>query len=571
MNEAERILKEQELKELKLRRLQTLQAAAKWREDHRVEFFTPHPRQQQVIDALLDPKIRTICLPWGNRTGKTTIASAICVALALGRLPWVPIPKPIPLPQPYGSKVLADGTIGIIFPEQVINTLPEAERPAWQPHVTERPDPAFTIGAKRPSTPAAKLLIRMFPDDKAYRAWRQSIETPADPGKLRFIPPVRIRFFGEDAKALEQVQIPAIKQWLPPECIAAIKKNSFGLDGHILLTNGSTFDGYTFQQDPASFEGWHGHVNWYDEPPPRPVYIANQRGLVDHKGIALFSMTPLKEAYVADEIVNKPDPSIFSLYASSYDNPHVSREALDDFFSKLSPEELETRRDGKFLHLQGLVFKDFNHQTHVIDPFIPDRQYTVYVSIDTHPRTEQCIIFAAVDRKENVFIFHEIFKHGTPEQVGGWIADFHRNVHPVHIALIDPSSQGDTNRGDSTFDLISRALMAEGIPLDFGSKDLMGGIQIMQTFIKSRNGLASLFVTRDCERFLYEIARYCWLEHKGVSAQSKHQLNKPTDFADHTLECTRRILQLPPRWYSPSGAAQSRSVGFIPLDPQAGY
>lgn len=568
MNEAERILHEQELKELKLRRLQTLQAAAKWREDHKLEVIAPHAQQQRLIDAYQSGKHSIHAVLGGNRSGKSFIGAALTVAIALGRLPWVPLPTPHPLPAPYGVTVRGDGQVGIIFPQPVIDALPESEpKDLWLPHVTERPDAAFTIKSPTKST---QLAIRMFESDKAYRAWRQSVEAPPDPGQLRFKPPVKIRVFGEDAKALEQVQIPLIKSLIAPEWVAATKKNSFGLDGHWVLMNGSTIDFFTYQQEPATFEGWHGHHLWFDEPPPRPVYIANLRGLVDYRGTALFTMTPLSQVWIADEVVNKPDPNIFSLVMNSRENPHVSKEAIDQFEEALTEDERETRIGGKFLHLQGLVFKDFNPQTHVVDPFVPDRQYTVYVSIDTHPRTEQCIIFAATDRKENVFVFHEIFKHDTPEQVGGWIADFHRNVHPIQLALIDPSSQGDANRGDSTYDLICRALHAEGIPLDFGSKDLMGGIQIMQTFIKSRNGLASLFVTRDCERFLYEINRYVWANHRGNTAQARHQLNKPVDAADHTLECTRRILQLPPRWYPPSGTA-SQTQGFIPLDPQAGY
>ncbi len=41
---------------------------------------------------------------------------------------------------------------------------------------------------------------------------------------------------------------------------------------------------------------------WYDEPPPRPHYIATSRGLIDNNGWSIFTLTPLKEAWIMDEL-----------------------------------------------------------------------------------------------------------------------------------------------------------------------------------------------------------------------------------------------------------------------------
>lgn len=562
---------EQRLKDLQARRLDLMQKQSVYRSTHALEFFRPHPAQTRFLRAVLDPKRHTFAAFGGNRSGKTAIVCALAVCLTQGRLIWVPKPTPFLVPAP----------VSLSFTPEVIrvtHTLAtwEAMTRAWQAiHVDvdasplNVPLPGDWVATEAGIT--GTFPVPRIPRDKSgYDQLAATLAIPPDPGALRFRPPVRIRLLAEKTDTLAEVQNPYLRKFFAPEMLAATKKGQTGVIDHWLCSNGSQIDSLTYQQDPASMEGWSGMASIYDEPPPRAVFVANRRGLVDHKGISLFSMTPLKEPWISDEIANNPDPAYFSITMSSYDNPHVDPTALDDFFSTLTDEERETRRDGKFLHLQGLIFKEFDKQTHVVEPFVPDRQYTVYVSIDTHPRTEQAVVFAAVDRKERVYVFKELFRHGTPEEVAGWIAAFHRDVHPVRLALIDPSSQGDSNRGDSTFDLISRRLRDEGVPLDFGSKDLSGGIAIMHEYFRSRNGQASLFVTEDCTRTLWELQRYVWEDWKGGNAQSKTELNKPRDRDDHLIECTRRILQLPPRWCSPSQTG-AEERGWRPLDAEAGY
>ena len=82
----------------------------------------------------------------------------------------------------------------------------------------------------------------------------------------------------------------------------------------------------------------------------------------------------------------------------------------------------------------------------------------------------------------------------------------------IDMAIIEPASQGDANRGESTFDIIEKGLGKLSIPLEMGSKDLAGGILKVKECLRSRNGQSSLFVTRSCERSLYEFGRYVWDE-----------------------------------------------------------
>lgn len=500
---------QQALRDIKQQKLQVLEQMVEYRRTHVLETAKPSPKQQLAFDALLNPAFRTIAIFGGNRFGKTWWAAAAAVAITQGRFPWVPKPEVAPTQ----SLRIVDGQI------------------------LEKVGGLDTL----------------------------------DPGALRFKRPVRIRMFGEDMTSLEKVLVPQLTEFIAPEWLVSTKKNSFGVTTHWIFKDGSVIDLLTYNQDPAMMEGWYGDAVFYDEPPPRAVYVANSRGLIDRNGISCFSMTPLKEPWIADEILNNPDPSIWCLTVDTRDNPHLNEAAIKEFEDKLTDEEKETRVHGKFLHLQGLVFPEFDKLTHVIPSFEPDPGDTVFVSIDTHPRTEQALVFVSVDKRGNIFQCHESFSHGTPEAVADRIIDFHKTVHKVEQAIIEPGSKGDKNRGESTYEIIHRRLSAQGIPLDLGSKDLSGGILQMKDALRSRNGLASLFISERCTRTLWELARYTWKDWKNAGSSDKGEMNKPVDKDDHMIECLRRLVQLPVRWVSPTCRSDFLKQHWQPQDELAGY
>ncbi len=59
----------------------------------------------------------------------------------------------------------------------------------------------------------------------------------------------------------------------------------------------------THDQDIKLFEGWRGHGWIADEPPPYAVFKAMARGLAENHGRMVLFSTPLKEAWMMDELV----------------------------------------------------------------------------------------------------------------------------------------------------------------------------------------------------------------------------------------------------------------------------
>lgn len=388
----------------------------------------------------------------------------------------------------------------------------------------------------------------------------------------RFPVPVRGRLCGEDnGHHLREVLIPKLKEMVPASEIAFTRKNQQGLDAYWGFNNGSSLELMSYEQATSIYEGWSGHFVSFDEPPPRDKYVACQRGLIDYNGICLMSLTPLKEPWIYDEIVTKGDPTSKFFTVDTLDNPHLSREAIDSFERTLNEDEKATRLRGGWLFLQGLVYKEYNPNVHRIKAFSIPRDWSVYVAIDTHPRTEQAVTFMAVDEKERYYVCHDIFQHGSPEEVGQWILDYHDRVHPVDMAIIEPGSQGDTNRGQSMFEIIERVLSSRQIPLELGSRDLAGGILQVRRALMSPNGMPSLFFFDCCERSHYEMTRYVWDDWR---VDEKNAKQKPRDKDDHQLENIRRMIQFPVTYrdkLSMRNMIQQASAGYSPVDRIAGY
>lgn len=390
--------------------------------------------------------------------------------------------------------------------------------------------------------------------------------------KLRFEPPVKIRLCGEDmGHHVKEVLLPKLKDFLPSGFVQHTRKNTQGVDAHWTFTNGSTLEILSYEQDTDIYEGWDGHVVLFDEPPPRSKYVACKRGLVDHDGICLFSFTPLKEPWIYDEIVTNPDPAYFFVQVDTLDNPHLSHSAIEEFKKSLTPEEQEARLRGGWLFLQGLVYKDFDPNVHVKDDFEIPNDWSVYVAIDTHPRTEQAILFLAVDKRDNYYVCHEVYQFGTPEEIVDWITTFHKKVHEIDGVIVEPASQGDQNRGESTFDIIEQGVGKLGVWLELGSKDLAGGILKVKDCLRSRNSQPSLFVFRSCSRTLYEFGRYVWDEWRMEGKDAKQ---RPKDKDDHMMENLRRLIQHPVRYRSRSfvrDLVQQANSGQRAADSLVGY
>jgi phage terminase large subunit-like protein len=332
-------------------------------------------------------------------------------------------------------------------------------------------------------------------------------------------------------------------------------RNPLGIPVKWILKCGSVFDILTYEQSVEAFEGWKGHVAWFDEPPPREKYIATLRGLVDYKGRVWLTLTPLNQPWIYDEIYTNQDSNrVFVVTADIRDNPHLSESAIHEFEQSLTEDEREARIHGRFMHLSGLIYKEFNPDINICEPVDIKPSWTTYMAIDPHERTPTAVLWFAVDNNDNHWVYDEL-----------WLADMdiEQIAHAIHaqegdliprIRLIDPHNDKD-NAVAGGFN-IRKELMKHGVYCERANSDPALGKSRIRQALKPRYSsilkteIPQLRISRNCRQTIYEFQHYIWDEYRrNKEEQGVKDLAKKKN--DHFMDCLRYIYNHNPRYIVP--------------------
>ncbi len=353
-----------------------------------------------------------------------------------------------------------------------------------------------------------------------------------------------------------QVIIPKLMEWMPDGLIKKVKNNSMGIPAHFELVNGSVFDILSGEQDKKVFEGWTGHICWIDEPPPRYAYEATRRGLMKNRGSLWMTMTPLSEPWIYNELWqpwsagDRPDVECFTV--DIYDNcvtngGYLPLESIKEFEKDLDDDVKESRIHGKFRHLSGRVYNDFDIKVHVIPKFHVPYGWPVYSGIDPHLRKPhaycQWVIHPTTG---DIIVCDEIWNTLTIEELAKEIKVREKGKKIVW-RLIDPSSETP----DSISRKTPRSMLADmGIETRLAFKDRMidHGIHIMKSLLKpsklADGTLRPRFLVMDhCRRHIQEFMNYVY-DDRDTEYLEK---DKPRKVWDDMMDLDRYFIVLNPQ------------------------
>lgn len=373
----------------------------------------------------------------------------------------------------------------------------------------------------------------------------------------RYNRPVKGRIVATDyGKGVGEVIIPTIEMWIDSTVGGSFVdqkfRNPIGIPVKWVFKNGSQFDILTHEQATEAFEGWSGDLAWFDEPPPRDKYIATRRGLVDNDGKTMLTLTPLKQPWVYDEIYTNDDPSYFTVTMDITDNPTLTKEAINAFAESLSEEEKEARLHGKFRHLSGLVFKEFDPEIHIWESPKIQKHWTVYFAIDPHPRTPTACLWVAVDEHDQLYVIDELW---LPDMTIGEVADAiksQEHKYPAKFKYIDPAMDKD-NELAGGFN-VRKELMKHGIACMRANNDFDYGVTKIREALRPRFlpllncSIPRMRISRNCKHLIYEFQHYIWDEYTmRPEDHSEKQKVKKKD--DHFIDCLRYIVNANPRYF----------------------
>lgn len=434
----------------------------------------------------------------------------------------------------------------------------------------------------------------------------------------RLDPRRRLRFCYDDyPNSFMKVIWPYIQQLVPDNYIKEVIKDS-GRIKAIVNEKGGFIEFMSYDQERRKFQGSSRHSIGYDEEPPQDIRDENLMRLVDTDGDETFSLTPVSGAvkylydyiYLArgreteydyelifnehgklmdasrgvfkDNIIVGGNPNIHVFFSCIFDNPAISKEAAIRILSTFSEEEVQVRSRGHFLFLGGLVYKEYNDATHLVDPFDswyrPDTRYnwTLYVAIDPHPRVPHAVTFMVVDRSRLMYIVDELFMDCNAQELVNAIIGKCRGVVPERIIVdasaweLDPSSKSCL-----AIDMIECGLdnpFPEKAPRtkEYGIISARNKLSLKD--VRGRL-MPELFIAKNCENTRREITHYAWDNWSKNTSQTKGEKQRPVDKDDHFMENMYRLVVIEPNFipYRHERSDYKRPVREEGRSPVTGY
>lgn len=381
------------------------------------------------------------------------------------------------------------------------------------------------------------------------------IETPP--------PPVRGRVVGVDfKKGVDQILVPLFKRLLVPSMLVNGSWEDSFVNNVLTFANGSTIEFMSYEQDTEKFAGTSRHFIHYDEEPPKNVFDECQMRIADTEGRFWVSMTPvegitwlydsiyipvtdsesteiIEEAGNAyGQVVRNKEMEMLIVEVDSAENPYLSKKGMQRSIALLDDEDKLARQSGKFVEMSGLVYKSFDINKHVIEPFVPPADWDWYMSIDHGWNNPTAILWHAVSPDGTVYTFSEHYaSQMTIEQ--------HATV--IHMREAMWGREPDLRVGDPAMKQVTAvtgtSIIQEYadrevyISVDQIPRDVAIGIARIQQYLRvdTETGKPKWLITENCVNLIKEMRRLRWKKYASKKMQYENnkseQIHKKDDHA----------------------------------------
>lgn len=361
------------------------------------------------------------------------------------------------------------------------------------------------------------------------------------------------------------------------EDIRVDKTSTGGIRTITFKQTGGQISIFTADQDASRLEGGTWDELYVDEPCPRSHYIALARGLQKTGGKTVFTMTPISEPWIADEVYNRAenvggdDPKIYAITAFPEENMKsqggfLEDEGVKEFWSRLSPEELEARKHGRFMHLIGRVYKSFDPSVHVV-PGLPENLDPSTcphgVSIDPHDRKPYAMGFYLVAPGGDIYWYDE-WPNEPYERLKYWdnlvenyVAILQQKRYRASYLEMDPNY--GNRRSSMTGMTIAEtfAMYGYGFNIDI-IDDLAAGHAKVNEYLRHDRtrpiqvgNQPKMFFLENCRNLIKGFQNYIWDDYRGRTADLKGVKEKPRDVYKDFPDVVRYAAMDDPGYFNP--------------------
>ena len=366
--------------------------------------------------------------------------------------------------------------------------------------------------------------------------------------------------------------------WIPRHCLVGgtwekayseryrtlhVSVDSFwrGADGSINSVSGtSSIQMCSYDQDLSAFAGSSMHLVGHDELPPSDIYRENRLRTLDVKGQIITAFTPPDEigasradaSWFHDEIYEaglpgpNKHPLIDTVTLFTENNRILDAKDVAAIAERLTEEQRETRLHGRFMHLSGVVFKnyadtpawwcftcnkriafpvdrtcyvckgsDLVEYCHVTDPFpIPANWPIVFVA-DPHPRKPDALGWFAIAPSDDIFWLDNIEQDGTADDVKRAVAQI-EDRHPAGgvKGLMDPNIATESNDKLQRGWTMQKEYDKAGLRCDLANDEMNVGIDNVEDLLRPdrRTRRPRLQIFAHCQHGRNALKKWAWDE-----------------------------------------------------------
>lgn len=295
----------------------------------------------------------------------------------------------------------------------------------------------------------------------------------------------------------------------------------------------------------ASIRNW----DWLWQEVLRPT-------LTDYSAPAIFISTPkgYNHFFELYQIGQGTDESYKSWRFTSYDNPYIPPQEIDNAKKELTEDTFAQEYMADFRKYTGLVYKDFERDIHVIEPFDIPHSWEIYRGFDFGSTNPTAVVWVAVDGDQNFYIISEHYKTGET-------IDYHAGaVRANQYSDRVTSSYGDPSGKQWMDEFTNRGVYITAANKETGQNQqgwVNYGIEKVAELLKKLPGRTKpheainridtgvwpkLFVFSNCENIIKEFETYRWREKSVNVAQDLNEPDQVEKANDHLMDALRYVI-----------------------------
>lgn len=290
----------------------------------------------------------------------------------------------------------------------------------------------------------------------------------------------------------------------------------------------------------------------------RGVYVQKKPTIIGRTDVACISV-PNQNIIIRNKNVKKP--LVVGNCIEHGIRGHLEHKQILKMAEKYSPEERIARIFGKPMVYAGLVFKEFNQDVHVIDPFdINDEDYVVWHSLDTHLSTNEAGVWVAIGRDGNYYVVDELWGKWGDSELASRIKRKNSNYR-IGKMLLEPAAFNEDRIKSK--ELGRTVSLAEDLKnkhnLNYVAASKERHLAVKKTKEAFRYQMVNgqfikrpkLYIFNTCPNLIMEIKTWMYKPDSKKFLEYKEKYQKFVDKDDHLIEALGRIIVEDPVFEEP--------------------